>query len=106
MDLEHFIAESLKQIIDGARSAQEHAREQGHGAKVNPFVKGITGASYIKDVEFDVAVTIVQDDKKKKGGGLRVAGLVIGAEGEAASTHESVSRIRFSIPVVLSRADK
>ena len=116
MDLENFISESLKQIIAGVRSAQEHADQHPSGAAINP--RGITAIQKdsegrrhphdmitklpIHQVEFDIAVTVTQSSHGKADGGLRIAALGIGIGGEKGSKDEnsSVSRLKFTVPVV------
>ena len=106
MDLQHFISESLKQIISGVKSAQEHAIE--NGAKVNPkpFVCDQDRLdeetdTRIVDIAFDVAVTVTEGTENE--GGLRIAGgfLDIGGGRKSDSTNTSINRIQLAIPIVL-----
>lgn len=115
MELEDFVSESLKQIIKGIQSAQDFAQKEGRGAKINP--RGITGLKKdskgqrqphdistklpVERVEFDVAVTASETSEKKGGGGLRVWVVSVGAEVGKTAENMTVSRIRFSVPVVL-----
>lgn len=114
MDRQAFVSESLKQIIAGMRSAQEYVAATPTGAKINP--RGITALEVdengnrqphdihtklpIDRVEFDIAVTVGESSGAKAGAGLVVAGIGIGGHKTAAAEHSSVSRIRFSVPVV------
>ena len=114
MDLRTFISQSLQEIIVGVRSAQEYLVQHPTGAKVNP--RGITALKKdskgttqpfdmqtklpVHQVEFDVAVTVAQASEGKAGGGLLVAGLGIGGQKASSSESSSVSRIRFSVPIV------
>ena len=114
MDLESFIAQSLQQVISGVRSAQEYAANNPTGAKINP--RGITALKRddhgkkqphdigtklpVHDVEFDVAVTVTQSSEGKAGGGLLVAGLGIGGQKASSTESASVSRIKFTVPIV------
>jgi hypothetical protein len=114
MDLQTFISESLRQIIVGVRSAQEYVTQHPTGAIVNPgglraLQKDSKGQFQAHDastglpvhqVEFDVAVTIAQSSEGKAGGGLLVAGLGIGGQKTSAAESSSVSRIKFSVPIV------
>jgi hypothetical protein len=114
MDLETFISQSLKQIIAGIRSAQEYAAESTTGAAINP--RGITALQKdsegkkqphdimtklpIHQVEFDVAVTVAESSQGKAGVGLLVAGLGIGGQKASTAESSSVSRIKFTVPLV------
>lgn len=107
MDLETFIAETLRQIVKGVKTAQQS--EDCKGSYINPCgtvvtMKGDFHSSTppkARNIEFDVAVTAVEGTEKKSGIGV-VTG-VFGIGGQAASnvTNSSVSRIKFDVPVIL-----
>jgi hypothetical protein len=108
MNLQDFVAESLRQIIRGVKAVQEEARQDK--AWVNPPIvwpddvrstrlRNLRNSSLVHEIEFDVAVTVSQEDGKKGGAGLVIGPVVLGAQGQSASTSESVSRVKFSVPV-------
>ena len=118
MNIGEFVSETLSQIIDGIRSAQESEmgeNEKAEGGsrigKINPphsagdqtIVKRgqliSTFGEPIQDVEFDIAVTVEESTGAKAG--LRVMG--IGAGGELSAKESTVSRIKFSVPIELPR---
>ena len=113
MDLKDFVAISLEQIIDGVKIAQENSKEAG--ALINPHSLFIFTDNRGEDtehifslsertVEFDVAVTAIEEDKAKGGFGLVVAGLIgAGVQGGFNTTNSIENRIRFSVPVYLPR---
>ena len=99
MNIEEFVAESLKQIIDGIIRAQEYAKEKG--AIVSPpninYVQGkpisMAGYNLGQVIDFDTAVVATAS-------GIRVIGGVLGASSDADNDALHVSsRIKFSIPV-------
>ena len=105
MNLREFVKETLIQIVAGVADAQSRppgAQGDGgpttSGAIVNPTRD--EGVRVIQDVEFDVAITA--SDATEAGGGLstalQVVGLRLGAS--SASREESISRVRFSVPIV------
>jgi hypothetical protein len=110
MNLKDFVAGSLTQIIEGIRKAQEEAAETG--AWISPAGSSIprgtsitvintpAGDSYLQQVQFDVAVTVSDEQSAGAGGGLRVFGAKIGAEGEVNYKNAAVSRVQFTVPVV------
>jgi len=111
MQLRDFVAESIRQIIDGVRTAQDYAAE--HGSKVNPsniwyrVDQGVvkiqdrdTGA-IIQEVNFDVAVTTTDGTKTKAGIGVFVGPVGVGSHGQSEASNQSVSRLQFSVPVAL-----
>ena len=102
MDLETFIAEALRQIVKGVRQAQQHG--DCKGATINSKRRNLPGSIEPAEIEFDVAVTVSEGSERQGKGTIGVAS-VIGVGGQVKSTTASstVSRIKFSIPVVLPR---
>jgi hypothetical protein len=99
VDLETFIAETLRQIVKGVKTAQSHA--DCTGAQINPLLDGACIA--VEQIEFDVAVTVTEGSEKKGGIGVFTGGFGIGGQANANTANSSVSRIRFNVPVVLPR---
>jgi hypothetical protein len=102
MDLETFVAETIKQIVSGVKAAQKS--EECEGATVNPreaftsLSRGkMEGVPMAREITFDVALMVVEGSEKKAG--LTVWG--IGGGLSANSSNTSVSRIGFSVPVIL-----
>jgi ribose 5-phosphate isomerase RpiB len=60
----------------------------------------------ISDVDFDVAVSVTDISEGKAKAGLVVCGIGVGASGSLAQTNNTVSRIKFSVPVVFPHKDK
>jgi len=110
MDLKEFVASSLTQIIEGIREAQQ--RGAASGAWVSPAGSEIPtragartmvtpdGLSYLHDVEFDVAISVSDEQKAGAGAGIQIFGAKIGGDGSVAYQNAAVSRIQFTIPVV------
>src|SRR5438034_9685323 len=90
MDLETFVAETLKQIIRGITDVQNE------GVHVN--------LQKVQPVDFDVAVMVNEGADKKGGAGLFVAGLGLGGQVAASSSNSSVSRIKFTVPLAYQAA--
>ena len=116
MELRDFVAQSLKQIMEAVAEAQEHAERLGgyvvplmpvmgrtRGAPADHRVVGAKHATAeIQSIEFDVAVTAAEGKTAGGEGGLKVAGMFsAGGTAKRESTTESVSRIRFTVPVIL-----
>ena len=117
MQLKDFVSESLVEIIEGLEDAQ--TRIQSSDAKVVPeinklFVNSNTGGTnlafgYDKNgnvmhhIEFDVAVT-ASEGKETKGGIGVVAGMfALGSQGASQEANQSISRIKFKVPVSFPR---
>lgn len=102
MDLKTFVAESLKQIAEGIKEAQE----ADTGALVCPRITdaktmhvAVGANAYIaQSVSFDVAVTASQSGSGSAF--IKVAWLEVGAGADSGVANASISRIRFDIPMV------
>lgn len=115
MDLKEFVAESLRQIVDGVAEAKSHGSEVG--AEVNPIgnpgnydrlPEGVlirkldgVGTQYAQNVSFDIAVTTIEESQSKGGARLAVAVFSLGGDKQSNSTNSSVSRVQFTVPVFL-----
>lgn len=110
MELDQFIADALTQIVKGVESAQKNT---GKGA-VNatsikthadsaPKGKYFTAAynQLVQMVDFDIAVTVTDATTAEAGGKISIASWSIGGKGSVKGEEQTVSRIKFSIPVVL-----
>lgn len=114
MKLQEFVSETLREIIAGVKDAQAYARD--NDAEVNPSDESLPGERTpytdtqvggrrvllpIKDIEFDVAVTSTDKSETQAGAGIFVAALSIGVKDKSDTLNSCVSRIRFSVPIVL-----
>lgn len=117
MNLKEFVAESLVEIVAGVSDAQ--SRLANSGAHVSPTIKSLfthsqTGGTnmalgwdneggLIQSVDFDVAVTAIEG-AETKGGIAVVSGVYnLGAKGKSEETSQSISRIKFKVPISLPR---
>lgn len=109
MNLKDFVAETLKQIIDGVVAAQEDG--QGKGAVINPCGRTMSmktrqvtetdDPQKQQMVEFDVAVTAAEGTQTKGGIGVFVAAVALGSQGQSNANMQSINRVKFSIPILL-----
>jgi hypothetical protein len=110
MELREFVTEILSQVIEGVKAAQLRAKE--HGARVNPHLTtsaelavkhGILIASggAAQLVQFDVALTAREGTGTKGGVGIVVGAFALGSTGQSQAENSSVSRVKFSVPLVL-----
>lgn len=112
LDLQTFISNSLVQIMEGCQDAQNKLR-QSHaricprvdvpyldGGGASQHALGDTGTGrLVQTIDFDVAVTAA-DEKETKGGiGVITAIVSAGTSGRSEASHETISRLKFSIPV-------
>jgi len=112
MDLKEFTKETLVQIVQGVNEANEQLADN-NAYITRGIQKSTTGDSYIDrsghythavNVDFDVAVTATEIDGTKGGGGIKVAQILHGGIETSKSTeNQSISRIKYSIPLVLGK---
>lgn len=111
INLQDFISETLTQITNGVRNAQ--TRTADTDAHINPVdlylgsdaTKGrmFRPKTYqpIETVHFDIAVTAEEATDTKGGIGVFVGSIGLGSQGQSDARNSSVSRIQFSVPVLL-----
>ena len=113
MELDDFVAETLKQIIKGVVAAQEYGHTQN--AKINPSTAGVnhnnleqvicheTGVP-LQKVEFDIAVT-VSEEQSKSDDGHSVGSISVLSKSSDSVQSSSLSRIQFDVNVLLPTSD-
>ena len=90
MELQEFIAQSLKQINNGIREGSQHIRNEGGEGVSNGYFK----------IDFDVAVTTNSEETSGLGGKITIASIFqVGEKVEQSAGATNYSRITFSIPV-------
>ncbi len=113
MDLKEFVSQTLAQIVEGVKEAQSVATDLG--GEVNPHLntthaemgkQGIlwAGGRYAQVVQFDVALTVVEGTGTKGGIGVFAGAVNLGSSGQSKSESSSVSRVKFSVPLVLPKS--
>lgn len=113
MDLKDFIKEVLTDIVGAVEESQQSF---GDKATILPYtrtaegkalpVKTAEGFATMTAIDFDVALTSTTSESTAngKGGGVQIAGIVkLGGKsaGETSDVSQSVSRIRFTLPILL-----
>ena len=115
MQLKAFVKETLIQIIEGVKEAQEQVLVSG--AIVNPkgffterdtikwLPERATGEHWREGqvVDFDVSVTVSETDEARGGLGIQIASTVIGVgvSGKSEEQNSTISRLKFSVPLFL-----
>jgi hypothetical protein len=100
MELDKFISETLINIRNGLRAANEAVAESEGKTLGNDIAALFQMGPYEDDggyIHFDIAVTVSGETTTTGGGGIRIAMVNIGAEASGASKQENVSRIKFSV---------
>lgn len=103
MELKEFIAATLQQIITGVVEAQNYIKKE----KINAVVNSQIGARTDKTIEFDIAVTVNESKSTSAGGGISVASIInAGGKKQTESLEQSISRVKFSVDVLLPNFSK
>lgn len=105
MDLREFVAESLVQIQEGIQDAIERRGATAASAgTINPIWRDIPSrswADHVQNVEFDVAVTVVDKTSTEGKAGLKIVSVAeVGGGLSKGEEHTTVSRIKFTVPIV------
>jgi hypothetical protein len=111
MDLKNYITESLLQLMDGIKDAQDKIStapipendKKYFGAYIAPTPLNLNKNTHdnFEKIEFDIALTVSKDSTAT--GKLKISVMQIDFEGRSQSVEEknsSVSRMKFSIPVI------
>ncbi|WP_157475087.1 hypothetical protein [Lysobacter sp. Root494] len=111
MNLQDFITETLAQIVQGVKAAQELALQEG--AEVNPRLTGgpsinsahgfiaSAGGNTAQVVSFDVALTVKEGSGTKGGIGVFAGAVSLGTSGQSSAENSSISHVKFSVPLAL-----
>ncbi len=107
MELKDFIKETITQIVIGVVEAQVEISQ--HGAEINPKKVQFKEAGQFnyynsgkpQYVEFDVGLTSIQKSGSIEGIGVFLGSISLGKKNDEGAEHTAVSRIKFSLPVVL-----
>lgn len=107
MELKEFIKETITQIVEGVVEAQRQIAT--HGAEINPKKVEFKEAgqyNYHNNgkphyVEFDVGLTSTQKSGSTEGIGVFLGSISLGKKNDDGAEHSAVSRIKFSLPLVL-----
>ena len=116
MELKEFISQSITQIFEGVKNAQSQTKELngsiapdkfrvGKEIQPHPAIVGFVHNTPVISVEFDVSVTIQDTSKEKAGAGIFVTVLALGGQLGSESLNSQVSRLRFSVPIILPAPD-
>ena len=115
IELRAFVTSCLEQIIGAVSDAQANVIGKERGAVVNPYMgthgkkmaEGtISGGDWIAQmVDFDIAVTAQEGAGSKATVGVFAGAFGAGTQGTLTHETTTVSRIKFSVPVVLPRTE-
>lgn len=106
MDVKDFIEATLIQIVEGTKAAADKIKDSGfvisprHIRGSHPeLVIDHNSDCMVSLIEFDVAITINETDKGQGGAGISIAGIHLGGKVESGSLNQTVSRVKFMVPL-------
>lgn len=119
MELQDFVSKTLVQIIRGVEQAQIDLEKSS--AQVNPLLDRIftntqsggtnQGLGWTKNgdlvsvVQFDVALTIHEEQGSKSGIGVVTGIFALGSQGASDKAQSAATRVQFSVPITLPHND-
>ncbi len=106
MDIEEFVKNTLEQVASGIAKANEKEETQRRfgssgGANIGTKLSGVmqdNSGNLYTTVDFDVAVTVT----KEGGAGAKLKIPYVEFEGSGKGGNETVSRVKFSVPLRFS----
>ena len=109
MELKDFVAETLTQIVDGIKKAQENVKDKNTSInpsgidtehKVFTVSSGATSPTkMIQMVNFDVSLTASQEGEAVGGVGVFFGSVGIGSQAKYDIGNISLNRVSFSVPI-------
>lgn len=113
MELKEFVSQSLQQIFEGICDAQKNTKELGGSIATKVIapqrdhqsVLGFNHKDAVMLVEFDISLDTVDSTNSKAGFGLFVTAFGGGAQTGSSLSNNQLSRLGFSVPVILPSAN-
>ena len=114
MELKEFITETISAIIQATEELKQEFKEAAvvitppaalSGSDVYKDGSGNYVYRHVKDVNFDVAVTIGNDAEGSGRAGIKVFQIEVGAGGKVTASSEQVSRVQFAIPIAMTNSE-
>lgn len=109
MELKLFFQEAIENIVDGVVAAQSSIKDKG--AEINPRKVQFQengqwnnhNSGMPRFVEFDVGLTSANKTGSSEGIGVFLGSISLGKKNNEGTEHVAVTRIKFSVPLVLPR---
>ncbi len=100
MNLSEFVKDCLLEISSGINMAIEETSKMANKNRtaINPASQN-TNHSPPKDITFDIALSVQEENSASGSAGIRIFSVKIGADAKNGVTNQQVSRVTFSIPV-------
>lgn len=120
MELKDFLKDTLTQIATGINETNKELTSLNSfvvssniwGEKVLSYIVKNDVKHLVTNIDFDIALTVTKVDSEKEGTkiGISVAGLDlglgVGSEHKGENQNQTISKIRFSLPLALPTEPK
>lgn len=110
MDIRQFVSETLTQIVEGVTDANQRLSDDsevnprcGGTPEGKPYVEYYSELRPVELVDFDLAVTVTEGTGAKGGLGVAAGFIGLGGQKSSESSAEAVSRVKFTLPLMLPR---
>ena len=107
MELDTFITKTINSIVKGVADSKNFATE--NGASVNPRMisrRDGSDRTTITNLEFDIAITSSMEKENGINGGISVFNVSVGGKASDKGLEHSLSRIKFSVCIVLPETEE
>lgn len=115
MTLKEFTKNTIVEIVEGVIEANNSLQEKGAFISASSLSNAVRDAQvpilYARDsdnkihavtnVDFDIAISISDNNETEAGGGLRLNVFSCGAKTTDISNNEIVNRVKFTLPLAL-----
>lgn len=110
MELKQYVKETLLQIIDGVKEAQEEALEKGAiinpvnirgGNATNEYININDNSVCVNNIDFEVEISTTDETNTTTGVGIYVAGLGLGTKNNDKGKNLATNKLAFSVPTTL-----
>jgi len=108
MELSEFIKNTMIDVYKGVENAQNEAKKEDTEMADSFSIGAIAEEARIKDIEFDLQVSITKKGKVEGKAGIEILGMPIraGIFGARSTQDLNSSRIRFKIPIKYPSIDR
>lgn len=101
MEVKDFVAQTIIEIVEGVKLAQEHGRQ--NGAVVNAPLTGLRGSVMgppeSQTIEFDILISVSDEAQTKSGLQVFFPPVRAGLHGADKAAMTTSNRVKFSITV-------
>lgn len=102
ISLKEFVAETIKEIVEGITEAQKNMLEQ-YKNENDPNIAIATDRK--QNIEFDISVTTSRTGETSGGGGISIKVIDFGLKGSEKQEYSAVNKIKFSVGMYVAEVN-